>query len=124
MSISPVGWQGATEWFCWMYALETTFLLPKKSPCVETACLAFAGDYSHHYTNFANIIVSFGGLGIPIIGWLLDKKGYGITLGTINLMGVIASAFQAIPSLRFQVGHGSCCQNWRKQLTANGISVL
>lgn len=49
-------------------------------------------------------MVSFGGLGIPIIGWLLDKKGYGITLGTINAMGVIASACQAIPSLRFQVG--------------------
>ena len=62
-----------------------------------------AGDYSHHYNTFANIVVSFGGLGIPIIGWLLDKKGYGITLGTINALGVIASAFQAIPSLRFQV---------------------
>ena len=54
------------------------------------------------YTNVANIIPAFGFLGIPIIGWMLDKKGYGITLATINCMGVIASLFQAMPSLQFQ----------------------
>ncbi|KAK9819041.1 hypothetical protein WJX74_009705, partial [Apatococcus lobatus] len=78
--------------FCIQFYLGTTRLQ-----------LEHKGDYNHHYTTFANIMVSFGGLGIPIIGWLLDKKGYGITLGTINAMGVIASACQAIPSLRFQV---------------------
>lgn len=65
--------------------------------------LEHKGDDRHHYTNFANIIVSFGFVVIPVIGWLLDHKGYGITLGTINCIGVICSVLQAIPSLRLQV---------------------
>jgi hypothetical protein len=44
-----------------------------------------------------------GILFIPIIAWLLDTKGYGFTLGTINLLAVITSALQAIPSLGLQV---------------------
>ena len=61
------------------------------------------GDSSNTVTGIANIVPAFGFLGIPVIGWLLDTKGYGITLGTINCLGVIASLFQAMPSLWFQV---------------------
>lgn len=82
--------------------------------CMQVFCIQFylgttrlqlehKGDAQHHYTNFANIIVSFGFVVIPVIGWLLDHKGYGITLGTINCIGVIVSVLQAIPSLRLQV---------------------
>ena len=91
-------------------------LLPTEDRCdlVQVFCIQFylgttrlqlehKGDSQHHYTNFANIIVSFGFVGIPLIGWLLDKKGYGITLGTINFFGVLCSVLQAIPSLQLQV---------------------
>ncbi len=65
--------------------------------------LEHKGDSNHVVTNIANVVPAFGFVGIPIIAWLLDKKGYGITLGTINFLGVIASIFQAMPSLYFQV---------------------
>lgn len=79
--------------FCIQFYLGTTRLQ-----------LEHKGDRQHHYTNFANVIVSFGFVVIPVIGWLLDHKGYGITLGTINCIGVSVSVLQAIPSLRLQVG--------------------
>lgn len=92
------------------------FLTPKFNEvfCIQVFCIQFylgttrlqlehKGDAAHHYTNFANVIVSFGFVVIPVIGWLLDQKGYGITLGTINCIGVIVSVLQAIPSLRLQV---------------------
>ena len=61
------------------------------------------GDSGLKVTGVANVVPAFGFLGIPIIGWLLDTKGYGITLGTINFLGVVASLFQAMPNLWFQV---------------------
>lgn len=38
--------------------------------------LADKGDKGA-YTDFANILVAFAFLGIPVIGWLLDKKVLG-----------------------------------------------
>jgi hypothetical protein len=36
------------------------------------------GDAGHTYTDFASLVVAFACVGIPIIGWLLDKKvGWG-----------------------------------------------
>lgn len=64
--------------------------------------LEHKGDAAHVVTNIANVVPAFGFVGIPVIGWLLDKKGYGVTLATINFLGVIASFFQAMPSLYFQ----------------------
>ncbi|GAB4813661.1 hypothetical protein N2152v2_000707 [Parachlorella kessleri] len=61
------------------------------------------GDNDHTLTNFGNIVVAFAFVTIPVIGWLLDKKGYGWTLGTINALAVLASAFQATPPLGLQV---------------------
>lgn len=65
--------------------------------------LEHKGDSSHVVTNIANVVPAFGFVGIPVISWLLDKKGYGVTLAVINLLGVLASIFQAMPSLYFQV---------------------
>lgn len=65
--------------------------------------LEHKGDDHHTFTGIANIVPAFGFLGIPVIGWLLDTKGFGITLGTINFLGVLASLFEAMPSLGFQV---------------------
>ena len=53
-------------------------------------------------TAIANVVPAFGFIGIPVIAWLLDKMGYGITLATINFLGVLASFFQAMPSVWFQ----------------------
>ena len=64
--------------------------------------LEHKGDEHHTFTGIANIVPAFGFLGIPVIGWLLDTKGFGITLGTINFLGVLASLFEAMPSLGFQ----------------------
>lgn len=92
--------------FCIQFYLGTTRLQ-----------LENKGDAAHHYTNFANVIVSFGFVVIPVIGWLLDHKGYGITLGTINCIGVIVSVLQAIPSLRLQVrlGHATLCSSCTRE---------
>lgn len=78
--------------FCIQFYLGTTRLQ-----------LEHKGDRLHHYTNFGNVIVSFGFVCIPVIGWLLDHKGYGVTLGCINAIGVICSVLEAIPSLELQV---------------------
>lgn len=77
--------------FCIQFFLGTTRLQ-----------LEHKGDTNHHFTAFANIIPAFGFLGIPFMTWLLDKKGYGATLSTINFLTVLASLFEAMPSLRFQ----------------------
>ena len=61
----------------------------------------------HVVTAIANVVPAFGFVGIPVIAWLLDKMGYGITLATINFLGVLASFFQAMPSVWFQ----ACCHS-------------
>lgn len=97
-----------------MCVITVSVHLCKPSPSDSVLCLQFylgttrlqlehKGDSAHVVTNIANVVPAFGFVGIPIIAWLLDKKGYGITLGTINFLGVIASIFQAMPSLYFQV---------------------
>ncbi|KAK9901983.1 hypothetical protein WJX75_000204 [Coccomyxa subellipsoidea] len=78
--------------FCIQFYLGTTRLQ-----------LEHKGDSAHVVTNIANVVPAFGFIGIPVISWLLDKKGYGVTLAVINLLGVLASIFQAMPSLPFQV---------------------
>lgn len=60
------------------------------------------GDTNHAYAEFGNIIVAFAAFAIPLIAWLLDKKGYGITLGAINALSIITGAFQALPMLWVQ----------------------
>lgn len=64
--------------------------------------LEHKGDTNHHFTSFANIVPVFGFLGIPFMSYLLDKKGYGVTMATINFLTVLASLCEAMPSLRFQ----------------------
>lgn len=66
--------------------------------------LEHKGGEGHIVTAIANVVPAFGFIGIPIIGWLLDRMGYGVTLATINFLGVLASFFQAMPSVWFQVG--------------------
>ena len=65
--------------------------------------LEHKGGADHIVTSIANVVPAFGFIGIPVIGWLLDRMGYGITLATINFLGVLASFFQAMPSVWFQV---------------------
>lgn len=64
--------------------------------------LDYKGDYNNAYSNFGNVVVAFAFVTIPIIGWLLDKKGYGITMGTINALAVLTSLLQALPVLWLQ----------------------
>lgn len=59
-------------------------------------------DAASGYVDFANIVVAFACVTIPVIGWLLDKKGYGWTLGTINALAVLSSVLQALPVLQIQ----------------------
>ena len=88
------------------------------SSCAELLCavqfylgttrlqLEHKGGADHIVTSIANVVPAFGFIGIPVIGWLLDRMGYGITLATINFLGVLASFFQAMPNVWFQVW---CC---------------
>ena len=64
--------------------------------------LDYKGDWNNSYSNFGNVVVAFAFVAIPIIGWLLDKKGHGWTLGTINALAVLSSVLQALPSLWIQ----------------------
>jgi hypothetical protein len=64
--------------------------------------LDYKGDSSHAYSNAGNVVVAFAFVAIPLIAWLLDKKGYGWTLGAINALGVAASVLQALPPLWIQ----------------------
>jgi MFS family permease len=64
--------------------------------------LDYKGDYNNAYANFGNVVVAFAFVAIPVIGWLLDKKGYGWTLGTINALAVLTSILQALPWLWIQ----------------------
>lgn len=65
--------------------------------------LANKGSNAEAYSNFGNVVVAFAFLLIPVIGWLLDKKGYGATLGTILVLSVVTLVLQAIPSLSLQI---------------------
>ena len=64
--------------------------------------LEYKGDSDNAYSNFGNVVVAFAFLTIPVIGWLLDKKGYAITLGAILSLNVFTSVFQALPVLWLQ----------------------
>ncbi|KDD76078.1 hypothetical protein H632_c366p1 [Helicosporidium sp. ATCC 50920] len=64
--------------------------------------LANKGPSSNAYSNFGNVIVAFAFVTIPIIGWMLDKKGYGYTLAAINTMGILTLVLQAVPNLPIQ----------------------
>jgi len=78
--------------------------------------LEHKGGADHIVTSIANVVPAFGFIGIPVIGWLLDRMGYGITLATINFLGVLASFFQAMPSVWFQVWcclRCSCCMDYQ-----------
>lgn len=35
-----------------------------------------------------NVITPLGALGIPIYGWLMDKKGFALSYAVINLLGI------------------------------------
>lgn len=64
--------------------------------------LGSKGDDNNAYTDFGNVVVAFAFVPIPLIGWLLDRKGYGWTLGTINALAVLTSILQALPVLWIQ----------------------
>ncbi|RMZ52921.1 hypothetical protein APUTEX25_001040, partial [Auxenochlorella protothecoides] len=51
--------------------------------------LSNKGSNAETYSNFGNVVVAFAFLLIPVIGWLLDKKGYGSTLGSILGLSVL-----------------------------------
>ena len=65
--------------------------------------LSHKGNNAETYSNFGNVVVAFAFLLIPVIGWLLDKKGYGATLGTILALSVLTLVLQATPTLPLQV---------------------
>lgn len=60
-------------------------------------------------------VVAFAWVTIPIIGWLLDKKGYGWTLGSINALAVLTSVLQALPVLQIQA---SAAEVWHRHQLA------
>jgi len=64
--------------------------------------LEHKGDEGHAYASYGQVVVAFAGFTIPIIAWLLDKKGYGVTLGTINAISILSGALMAIPWLWIQ----------------------
>ncbi len=64
--------------------------------------LDYKGDSNNAFSNFGNVVVAFAFVAIPLIAWLLDKKGYGWTLGTINALAVLTSLMQALPALWVQ----------------------
>ena len=64
--------------------------------------LDYKGDFDNYYSNFGNVVVALAFMFIPLIAYLLDQKGYGWTLGSINALAVLTSVLQSIPWLRIQ----------------------
>eukprot|EP01026_Neomeris_dumetosa_P018122 TRINITY_DN1709_c0_g1_i4.p3 TRINITY_DN1709_c0_g1~~TRINITY_DN1709_c0_g1_i4.p3 ORF type:complete len:251 (+),score=22.64 TRINITY_DN1709_c0_g1_i4:856-1608(+) len=60
------------------------------------------GDVSHFYTNLTGPMQALGFIAIPLVGWLLDDVGFGITMLVILIGGIVESLLQAIPNLQVQ----------------------
>lgn len=45
------------------------------------------------YTVLLNAITPLGALGIPLYGWLMDKKGFAVSYAVINLLGIGSPSF-------------------------------
>lgn len=61
------------------------------------------GDYDATYTVLLNVITPLGALGIPIYGWLMDKKGFALSYAVINLLGIGINVLALIPVLPLQI---------------------
>ena len=58
------------------------------------------GDTNDLYTNLVVVILALGALWLPLMHYLVDRKGYAVTLFVINTLGVVCSGLQAcIPCL-------------------------
>lgn len=46
------------------------------------------------YSNLTSVVLACGGVFIPATHWLVDRRGYGATLATVNILGVLCCVFQ------------------------------
>lgn len=46
------------------------------------------------YGNITSVVLACGGIFIPATHWLVDRRGYGVTLATVNVLGVLCCVFQ------------------------------
>jgi len=53
------------------------------------------GDTNELYANLVVVILALGALWLPLMHYLVDRKGYAITLFVINTLGVVCSGLQA-----------------------------
>jgi hypothetical protein len=54
------------------------------------------------------VITPLGALGIPLYGWLMDKKGFAVSYAVINLLGIGNSHLNALSlSLSLPLGDSS-----------------
>eukprot|EP01026_Neomeris_dumetosa_P012396 TRINITY_DN14322_c0_g2_i2.p2 TRINITY_DN14322_c0_g2~~TRINITY_DN14322_c0_g2_i2.p2 ORF type:complete len:203 (-),score=5.16 TRINITY_DN14322_c0_g2_i2:353-925(-) len=60
------------------------------------------GDHDHFYTDLTGPMQALGFIGVPIIGWLLDDVGFGVTFLVVLLLIIIDVWFQMIPNLQVQ----------------------
>lgn len=54
------------------------------------------------WANWISVVFACGFVFLPLTFWLTDRKGFGATIGAINMLGVISSTMQAVPSLGAQ----------------------
>lgn len=65
--------------------------------------LALKGDRRHEIADLIEPLLGMGFVAVPLIGWLLDRGGYGATLMVISVGGIACSLLQALPTLWTQV---------------------
>ena len=53
------------------------------------------GDTNELYANLVVVILALGAVWLPLMHYLVDRKGYAVTLFVINTLGVVCSGLQA-----------------------------
>lgn len=46
------------------------------------------------YANITSVVLAAGSLFIPATHWLVDRRGYAVTLATVNVLGLLCCIFQ------------------------------
>lgn len=46
------------------------------------------------YANVTTVVLAAGGVFIPVMHLLVDRRGYAVTLATVNVLGLLCCMFQ------------------------------
>ena len=86
----PLGdWLNAQAW-------NSKPLIESEGCCAGLSALELKakGDANAVYTNITTVIIAAGAVWLPLMHYLMDRRGYGVTLIVINTFGVTCAVLQ------------------------------